>query len=479
MSARVERVLYFGHLILPILLSADVLFAAHLESDQPHLPFSDKVVLVVCVTWLIVGIVLPVPCTRRNERLKKLRLPLTILWCFYGTLIVGELGLRIFSPLGREGAALRPPGSVSEFRPSEDGIPISGVSKFTVNKIGLRGPEEPGSGSVYKIITLGSSTTEDEPQDDTHEWSHLLMDELNERQANVRVWVANAGVSGYTTVENLEEMKDLPVFSRANAVIMVLGETDMGATLSAGGTSTQAALDENADVLRQSILAHGTPVFNHPYYKRLRLYLLSKQFASTVLRKFGKEGITAEHVPLAMWRKERAEAPIRPIPDLSIGLAEYRLRIARLAVQCSALRIRCIFVTQPTLWSPTLSPNEQTLLWGGRLTASHLSDHVAYASPADLARAMQAWNGALLDVCRDQHLECFDLAPRVPKTNKAFYDDSHSTDLGAQMYAEAIAAYLLSTPPFHNHARTETRSIAEGQQPKHLHTAPIEPPNGL
>jgi hypothetical protein len=378
------------------------------------------------------------------------------IWCVYGALVLCELGLRTFFPLDRAGAALRPPGSVSEFRPTDDGIPVKGMSKFSVNKIGLRGPDEPKNPDVYKIITLGSSTTEDEAQDDTREWSHVLMDELNDRQSNVHVWIANAGVSGYTTVENLEEMKDLPIFSRVNAVIMVLGETDMGATLSAGGAATQGALDRKAVLLRRSMLAHGTPVFNHPYYKRLRLYIAAKQVVSMLLHAFGKESITTERVPLAAWRKERAEAPIRPIPNLSTGLTEYRLRIGRLASECGELHVRCIFVTQPTLWSANLSVQYQALLWGGRLDDWQSAGSAPYASIGDLAKAMDDWNQALLNVCAEQHLECFDLASRVPKTSSAFYDDSHSTDEGAQLYADNLARYLLSKPPFQ---RTKDGSV--------------------
>ncbi len=169
-------------------------------------------------------------------------------------------------------------------------------------------------------------------------------------------------------------------------------------------------------------------------------------------------------IPLSEWRRRRAIAPILPLPDLSIGLVEYRRRIVSLADQCGKLKVRCIFATPPTFWRSTLSRGEQALLWGGRLGAWHGDQNAGYVSAADLERAMNAWNAALLGVCLEEHLECFDLAMRVPKTTEAFYDDSHSTDRGAEMYAQQLTEYLLSKPPFENRQEPPSRGLGRPPQ---------------
>jgi len=415
--------------------------------------------------WIVIGVAALLFSKDRDYLFKSLRKPLLALWAVYTGLIIAELVLRTFFVPVTNGAALRPPRTRSEFRPSDLGIPVAGVSAFSVNEIGLRGPSEPSEDrGTYKIITVGNSTTEDEAQDDTREWSHLLMQELNERQSNLRVWVANAGVSGHTAVHNLEVMKDLPVFSRADAVILVLGQMDMGTTLSFRGHPTEQYLEEDATFLRRSLLAHGVAVFDRPYYKELRLYVLGKQAFSPILKRLAKESVVQTQIPLSEWRRRRAIAPILPLPDLSIGLVEYRRRIVSLADQCGKLKVRCIFATQPTFWRSTLSRGEQALLWGGRLGAWHGDQNAGYVSAADLERAMNAWNAALLGVCLEKHLECFDLAMRVPKTTEAFYDDSHSTDRGAEMYAQQLTEYLLSKPPFENRQEPPSRGL--GRRPQ-------------
>ena len=466
MSRRFEWVLYFGHLLPPSLVAADVLAAWNAQPDAPYRPFSDKLILAICSAWIVAGFAAPLMAMDRGRLLKRLRKPLFTLWAAYSCLIISEAVLRVFFAPTTSGAALRPPHSRSEFRPADLGIPVGGVSTFSVNEIGLRGPSEPPTNcGTYKIITIGNSTTEDEAQDDSREWSHLLMRELNERQSTFRVWIANAGVSGHTTVHNLEVMKDLPVFSRVDAIILVLGETDMGTTLSFRGRATEQYLREDAGSLRRSLLSRGVAVFDRPYYKELRLYILGKRTLGPILKRLAQKGVVQTEIPLSEWRRRRAIAPTLPLPDLSIGLKEYRQRILQLAEQCGKLNVRCIFATQPTFWRANLRSDEQALLWGGRLGPWQDAANAAYLSAADLERAMNAWNSALLEVCAEKHLECFDLAAHIPKTTEAFYDDSHSTDRGAEMYAQRLTEYLLSKPPFGSIQEQPLNRITKGPRP--------------
>jgi hypothetical protein len=73
---------------------------------------------------------------------------------------------------------------------------------------------------------------------------------------------------------------------------------------------------------------------------------------------------------------------------------------------------------------------------------------VGYASAADLSHAMDAFNQTLLSVCREDNLECYDLASAIPKDTSAFYDGDHFNISGARMVAQFLAAHLLASPPF-------------------------------
>ena len=111
------------------------------------------------------------------------------------------------------------------------------------------------------------------------------------------------------------------------------------------------------------------------------------------------------------------------------------------------------------------------MLWGGRLGPWD-DKNAGYLSAADLEKAMYAWNDALLRVCEKRHLECFDLAARIPKTTEAFYDDSHSTDRGASMYADQLAKYLLAASPFNVRPERNLQGLSKRglQQSRHLQT---------
>jgi hypothetical protein len=113
------------------------------------------------------------------------------------------------------------------------------------------------------------------------------------------------------------------------------------------------------------------------------------------------------------YRQQRAKGPTVPIPDLRVGLEEYVHRILALQRVCKTLGLRCLFLTQPSLWRGDLSPAEQQLLWNGRV--GRWERPLGYASPADLARAMNAYNRTLLDVCQQYGMECYDLARHIPK----------------------------------------------------------------
>jgi hypothetical protein len=135
-----------------------------------------------------------------------------------------------------------------------------------------------------------------------------------------------------------------------------------------------------------------------------------------------------------------------PLPDLSTGLREYRGRVEALAARCKDLHMRCLFLTQPTMWRADVSDSENGTFWLGYI--GQLEKPKGFLSPGDAGKAMDLYNQALLGVCREQHLECFDIAAKIPKDNSAFFDEMHFNENGARLMARNLTEYLLSRPPF-------------------------------
>lgn len=67
---------------------------------------------------------------------------------------------------------------------------------------------------------------------------------------------------------------------------------------------------------------------------------------------------------------------------------------------------------------------------------------------ADLASAIDLFNQTLLQTCREDGLECYDLAAAFPKDLSVFYDDCHLSEAGARRVAHILADYLSSREPF-------------------------------
>jgi len=150
-----------------------------------------------------------------------------------------------------------------------------------------------------------------------------------------------------------------------------------------------------------------------------------------------------------------------PLPDLSIGLAEYADRIQQLENECRQRDVRCIFLTQPTIWRPGLTLSEQRLLWFGGV--GHAGEIFGYASIEDLQHAMDAYNHKLMKVCDQDHLECYDLAAAIPKDTSALYDDVHLNIGGARMVGDFLSKRLLAAAPFAeepNEVQDSNRAVA-------------------
>jgi lysophospholipase L1-like esterase len=280
------------------------------------------------------------------------------------------------------------------------------------------------------------------------------MQDVNAAEKSRRVWVGNAGISGANTVNHLVLMQWLPGVLHVDMMIFLIGVNDLSSSLAFEGATTQAVLEQQAGY--QGDLPHGVHWRSnkvYPYYRRLKFVLLLHQAGQKLRQRLHRAGDRpASRFDIAIGpvdlvdRKKRADAKIVPLPDLSTGLKEYRSRIIAMAKQCRDLQVRCLFLTQPTMWRGDLSPEEQSLLWLGY--AGPFRNPRGYIAAGELERAMDMYNRTLLDVCGQSGLECFDVAATIPKDTSAYFDDAHFNENGARLMAQNLERYLLARPPF-------------------------------
>lgn len=87
-------------------------------------------------------------------------------------------------------------------------------------------------------------------------------------------------------------------------------------------------------------------------------------------------------------------------------------RVRTLEQLCRQYQRRCVFLAQPTMWRAGLSAAEQSLFYSGGV-GSHGVPRGCVSAP-ELGRAMAAYNQVLLAVCREDQLECYDMAAAIP-----------------------------------------------------------------
>jgi hypothetical protein len=139
-------------------------------------------------------------------------------------------------------------------------------------------------------------------------------------------------------------------------------------------------------------------------------------------------------------RKRRTiGASLDSLPSLERPLLEHRRNLNAIVDLAAAAGARVVFVTQPSVWRPQMTDAEQRRLWFGWVGADWSSAY-AYCTTGALSRALAAYNGTVLDVCRERGLRCVDAARLLPPDSTVFGDDVHFTERGSQLLAQALVA---------------------------------------
>jgi hypothetical protein len=443
-TSRPLAIVYLLHLAVPAFLFADVVAA--LLRHRISLPSPSTAVAAVSAVWICAGLGLFLRSRDRNAFLRKANAPLTSIYSAYVAVLLLEGTVRLMGLTPPIPGARQPwTHAVTTMDPKV--YPgVSGPKRFTTNTLGLRGPMPPGGGGSYKILAVGGSTTICANLDDSEEWPHRVMEQMNSVEKARPVWVGNAGVAATNTIHHLILMQWLPGVLHVDMAIFLTGVNDLTATLAFDGGPTQAFLEKEAGF--QGDLPPGTHWRSqriYPLYRRLRLFLVIQE-AGVKLKQLFRPPASLPLIDIEPFRQRRMAAPVVPLPDLSTGLKEYRSRIVSLEDRCKDLKLRCLFLTQPYMWRDNLSARENHLLWQGYL--GRFEHPKGYISAGNMAQAMDSYNQTLLDVCRQDGLECYDMAAHIPKDTSAFFDEMHFNESGARMVAQNLTEYLLSTAPF-------------------------------
>jgi lysophospholipase L1-like esterase len=301
------------------------------------------------------------------------------------------------------------------------------VITVTRNSVGFRGQDPPADlASKLSIITVGGSTTMCFFLSDDQTWTARLEKLLDPSFKDL--WVNNAGLDGHSTYGHLVMLEDHVARLRPKVVIFLIGKNDIG----------RDSRDEfDAENVKGAIFFHSPTAF----IKSLSPYSEVASLIANLYRSLDayKAGLLHQKIDL---RQLHAIDPLPPGIEKSYiamyaaphYLSGYEDRVRKLIAASRRNGIEPVLVTQPLLVGPAIDD----------VTGLDLSTIEAepQSSGKMIWDVQEIYNDVVRRVGKETGLQVIDLAQRLPKSSRNFYDFTHFTNAGAQAVAEILAQDL-------------------------------------
>jgi lysophospholipase L1-like esterase len=295
---------------------------------------------------------------------------------------------------------------------------------ININNLGIRG-ELPSSLSSPRIAVFGGSTVEDWVLPERQTWVQQLGENL--RRCAPQVWAGNFGKAGVNARHHLIQFPEVVKYTpRIDMFVVLLGLNDFlfdlhihhSLVTAEGWWRQQALMYDHGDEGHSALLGIGR-----------RLY-----------RKWSRPA--TEPIPVSdfgnfmkMLRDTYAKVTdqqwVRELPDLSSHLDTYRQTISRLKELADAYGAPIVFVTQPYVWSDTMSEDTRQQVYAGFIGSDLQSPETKWYTSEALRVGLSAYNATLLDKCRADRLSCVDAAHLFESHEDYFFDDFHFSPEGA------------------------------------------------
>jgi lysophospholipase L1-like esterase len=309
-----------------------------------------------------------------------------------------------------------------------------------INNLGLRG-QSPSLLSSPRIAVFGGSTVEDWVLPEQRSWVHQLGDNL--RSCAPNAWTGNFGKSGVNARHHLIQFPEVLRYApRIDMFIVLLGLNDFLFDLHihhpmvarADWWRKQALMYDHDDEGRSALLAIG-----------LRLYRnWSKPATEPIpVSDFGyfMKALRDAHGKIAdrQW--------VRELPSLSSHLDAYRQTISRLKEFADSYGAPIVFVTQPYIWSDTMTEPARAQIYAGYIGVDWQSPETKWYTSEALRTGLSAYNATLLDKCRADGLSCVDAARLFEGHEDYFFDDFHFSPEGAAALGAIVAKQIKNRFP--------------------------------
>lgn len=147
-----------------------------------------------------------------------------------------------------------------------------------------------------------------------------------------------------------------------------------------------------------------------------------------------EEDQTGAHMPVRRQVRSMARLSFEE-PNLQRQLVEYRRRVALILELCERRRVRCVLVSQPTLWAAAAPPVASSRFWMGRAADG------SYFAPEVLRKLLDRYDA----VTREQASQAGVPYVSMDQLNgnlDDFVDDCHFSEQGARAVADELVRAL-------------------------------------
>ncbi len=345
------------------------------------------------------------------------------------------------------------PHAVYVFYPSEELTPgISGISYFSTNSFGCRGPEL--NGERHRLLVIGGSTTACTALDDASAWPALVMQDTNARLHDPSfLWVTNSGIDGLNSRHHMMHARYLvPRIPHLDHVLIYAGLNDVGSWLfhDEFDSSYLESWENYASTIAESFHVSNYTSANAPWYKRLELW---KRASLLKVEYFSRQNIRQRAVGrvvedkrmswIAWAREQRRHAnkglvPRAKLDTLGVALDAYENNLQDIVNLVRHGGAEPIMMAQAVHYRG-LTTEEKQRLWMGSL-----GDGATYVDENQMADFVDQYNQRMRKVAERNNVAFIDLPALLPSQHDIFYDDCHFTENGARIVAELVSDFLTS-----------------------------------
>jgi hypothetical protein len=352
---------------------------------------------------------------------------------------VMELALRIYNPLGFriKGDKIILPVNKNEIAHYDHSSKLDKIVYIHRNSLGFRGEEPPPDfADCLTLVTIGGSTTECLALDDTKTWPHLLGKKLE--KVFQPFWFNNAGLSGNSSYGHIVLMEDYITKLKPKVALFLVGINDIG-------------LETSSD-------------FDQRMTKRLSLRSLESFLSwASDYSEVAAAGLNLKRYffPKIVMSVPDQEIDLTTLPQLDLTteqksqvlelhktkyLPPYAARLKKLINISQTYHIDLVFITQPAVYDRLV--DDFTGVDLGKIQVKPgINGELSW-------ELLELYNETTRKVGKENNILVIELARKLPKSSRLFYDTMHYTNEGAQKVADIIYNQLLpylsaKYPSFH------------------------------